>query len=55
MTVITSIEVKNKNFRGGRIEDQFAQLFPYRSQSSLQVHYCTKLKKLKDRMKHLHQ
>lgn len=37
------IELKAKNLTWGEIEDQFAELFPYRKKASLQVRYCTKL------------
>ncbi|EED12006.1 hypothetical protein TSTA_000780 [Talaromyces stipitatus ATCC 10500] len=43
------VELKSKNYSWGMIEDRFAQQFPYRSKVSLQVHYCTKLKKLKEK------
>ncbi|KAI7972762.1 hypothetical protein EIK77_000080 [Talaromyces pinophilus] len=40
------IDLKAKNFTWDEIEDQFAERFPYRKKTSLQVRYCTKLNPL---------
>ncbi|QGA15977.1 hypothetical protein EYB26_003644 [Talaromyces marneffei] len=40
------IDLKAKNLTWDEIEDQFAERFPYRKKTSLQVRYCTKLNPL---------
>jgi hypothetical protein len=39
------VELRNRKLTWKEIEEQFAQKFSYRGRSSLQVHYCTKLKR----------
>ncbi|KAI7969360.1 hypothetical protein EIK77_000913 [Talaromyces pinophilus] len=46
------IDLKAQKLSWDEIEDQFAERFPHRKKSSLQVHYCNKLKHLtKERRK----
>ncbi|KAI7973048.1 hypothetical protein EIK77_000834 [Talaromyces pinophilus] len=46
------IDLKAEKLSWDEIEDQFAERFPHRKKSSLQVHYCNKLKHLtKERRK----